>query len=81
MRTIFTYFLLIVSIQELSAQAPNIQWQKSLGGSLYDKAQSVIELSDGGFLIAGNSQSSDNDLMFNYGMLNIDPITKAIHQS
>jgi len=68
MRTIFTYFIFILCIQEISAQAPNFQWQKSLGGSFYDKGQSVIELSDGGYLIAGNSQSSNHDLAFNHGM-------------
>lgn len=68
MKTIFTYFILLLFIHKISAQAPNIQWQKSLGGSLYDKAQSVIELSDGGYLIAGNSQSSNYDLTFNHGM-------------
>lgn len=68
MRTIFTYFLFILCIQEILAQAPNIQWQKSLGGSFYDKGQSVIELNDGGYLIAGNSQSSNHDLAFNHGM-------------
>lgn len=55
-------------IQNVSAQAPNIQWEKSLGGSYYDKAYSVIELNDGGFLIAGNSQSSTNDVTFNNGL-------------
>ncbi len=68
MRIIFTYFIFLISFQKISAQAPNIQWQKSLGGSFYDKGQSVIELSDGGFLIAGNSQSSNQDLTFNHGM-------------
>ncbi len=68
MKTLFAYFFLLFTLQEALAQAPNIQWQKSLGGSYYDKAQSIIELSDGGYLIAGNSQSSDYDLTFNHGM-------------
>ncbi len=68
MRTIFTYFIFILCIQKISAQAPNIQWQKTFGGSFYDKGQSVIELSDGGYLIAGNSQSSNHDLALNHGM-------------
>lgn len=67
MKVIFTYLFLQFFIQISLAQAPTILWQKSFGGSYYDKAQSVIELNDGGYLIAGNSQSSNQDLSFNHG--------------
>lgn len=68
MKTIFTYLFLLFISQVCIAQAPNIAWQKSLGGSLYDKAQSVVELENGDLIIAGNSQSNNHDLSFNYGM-------------
>ena len=68
MKTIFTYFFIFLCTQKIFAQAPNIHWQKSLGGSFYDKAQSVIEVSNGDLIIAGNSQSSNQDLSFNHGM-------------
>ena len=34
-----------------------LQWQKSIGGSYYDEAFSVEELSDGNYIVAGNSCS------------------------
>lgn len=44
-----------------------MQWQKSVGGSLADKAYSVIQTIDGGFLIAGESSSTDGDINANKG--------------
>jgi len=35
----------------------NIQWNKTIGGSEDDDAQSVIQTADGGYLVAGNSMS------------------------
>jgi hypothetical protein len=49
------------------AQKPTIQWQKSYGGSFYDKAESIVETSDGGYVIAGHSESNDFDLSVNHG--------------
>lgn len=68
MKIIYTCFFLLFLSEIVIAQAPMISWQKSFGGSLYDKAQSVIELENGDLVIAGNSQSNNNDLNFNYGM-------------
>lgn len=45
----------------------NIQWQKTLGGSAFDAAESVITTRDGGYLISGNSKSSDLDVDENSG--------------
>ncbi len=45
----------------------NIQWQKSLGGSSWDYAYSVIETPDGGFIVAGYSSSTDGDVTGNHG--------------
>ena len=46
---------------------PNIVWQKVLGGSEDDHAYSVIQTSDGGYLIAANTHSSDGDVGENHG--------------
>jgi len=35
----------------------NEQWNKTLGGTLYDVAHAVHETSDGGFLVAGHTES------------------------
>lgn len=45
----------------------NIQWQKTLGGSGDDIAASVLTASDGGYVVAGHSNSTDGNITFNYG--------------
>ena len=45
----------------------NLQWQKSLGGSSYDYSGSIQQTNDGGYIVAGNSQSSDGDVTVNHG--------------
>jgi hypothetical protein len=47
----------------------DIEWQKSLGGSLHDGATSVILNDDGSFMIAGYTSSSDGDVSENKGMI------------
>lgn len=45
-----------------------IEWQKSYGGSsLEDCAMDVLQLSDGGFIIAAQTFSNDGDISFNNG--------------
>ena len=52
----------------LSAQiAPAIEWEKSLGGSGYDEATSISQTTDGGFIIAGWSDSNDGNVSGNHG--------------
>ncbi len=45
----------------------NIQWQKSLGGWANDFAYSIKQTSDGGFIVAGSSESTDGDVSGNHG--------------
>jgi hypothetical protein len=59
-------FFLFFGFSSLS-QKPTIQWQKSYGGSFYDKAESVIQTTDGGYVIGGHSESSNYDLTINKG--------------
>jgi len=40
----------------------NISWQKALGGALYDYATSVVQTSDGGYIVAGYAGSKDGDV-------------------
>ena len=42
-------------------------WQKSLGGSGSDEARSIQQTTDGGYIIAGNSNSTDGNLTGNHG--------------
>lgn len=63
---IFTFLFFIYSI--LSAQtAPSIQWQKALGGSQGDTANSIRQTSDGGYIMTGDSSSNDGDVIGNHG--------------
>lgn len=45
----------------------NLLWEKTFGGMEFDAAQSVNLTANGGFLIAGNSKSSDADATENAG--------------
>ena len=45
----------------------NIIWEKSYGGSLFDKCFDGIETSDGGFILVGQTQSIDGDVNGNNG--------------
>jgi hypothetical protein len=45
----------------------NIQWQKSLGGSDRDEAYSIKQTTDGGYIVAGNSNSTDGNVTGNHG--------------
>lgn len=40
----------------------DISWQKCYGGSLYERAFRIIKTSEGGYIIAGDSDSNDGDL-------------------
>jgi hypothetical protein len=59
-------FLFCYLSGSLSAQ-PTIEWQKSLGGSNTDQAEAICSLPDGGFLVAGNTRSTDGDVFGNHG--------------
>jgi len=44
-----------------------IDWQKCLGGSSTDRAHSIQQTSDGGYIVAGVTYSSDGDFSDNHG--------------
>jgi len=47
--------------------AGNIKWQKCLGGSRYDEANSVQQTADGGYIVAGDTNSIDGNVKGNHG--------------
>lgn len=58
--------------------AGGIEWLICYGGSDFDDLSSLIQTSDGHYIVAGLSWSSDGDVPFNYGsqdgwVLKLDP--------
>jgi hypothetical protein len=45
----------------------NMVWEKSLGGSLGEIASSIVQTSDGGYIVAGTTSSIDGDVTGNHG--------------
>jgi len=62
---ILTLFLCTIATM-LSSQA-TIQWQKCLGGSKGDEAYSIQQTSDGGYVMAGYTHSSNGDVTGHHG--------------
>lgn len=59
----FTDFFLIL----LSGDGSAILHQKCIGGQFNDRAYSSLQTTDGGFLIAGSTDSNTGDVSFNHG--------------
>jgi len=57
-----------------SAQAPTIQWSKCYGGTDDDEAYSVLQVSDGGYVVAGLSYSNDSDVTGNNSITGLEDI-------
>lgn len=63
MKNQLSLVVVLASVATASAQvAPAMEWQKSTGGSLNDVARSVQQTSDGGYVIAGYTMSTDGDV-------------------
>jgi len=60
-------FLPLCFLAALLSSQPNIQWQKTLGGSEDEVIQSIKKTNDGGFIIAGKTNSIDGDFSGNHG--------------
>ncbi len=59
-------------IADINAQAPAIEWQKALGGTREDGAYAVQSTIDGGYIIAGSTNSTNGDLSGVPSQLNDD---------
>jgi len=44
-----------------------VQWQKCLGGTSYENATSVAQANDGGYIVAGKTNSNDGDVSGHHG--------------
>src|SRR6185295_10121653 len=66
-RTLGVFVAAFMAAYTLHAQqAPSIEWAKCFGGSGDDKAYSIQQTSDGGFIVAGSSCSYDDDVTGNH---------------
>jgi hypothetical protein len=54
-------------IVKLNGEA-EMEWQNSYGGSSYDIAASLAQTPDGGYIMAGYSESEDGDVSGNHGL-------------
>ncbi|MFT5801093.1 MAG: gliding motility-associated-like protein [Nonlabens sp.] len=45
----------------------DIEWQRNYGGTESDRAESIEQTADGGYIVAGYSESVDGDVSGNYG--------------
>ena len=52
-------------------QSGNLQWQKCLGGSSYDYVNSIQATPDGGYIMAGQTDSNDGDVSGNHGSYDV----------
>lgn len=57
MRRYLASWLLYFTTHLLLAQEPSIVWQNTIGGSSFDYLYSVVQASDGGYLLGGYSKS------------------------
>ena len=61
-------FFVVTALSVLNALAqPNIEWQKSLGGTNADVARSITQTTDGGYMVAGYTTSINGDVSENNG--------------
>lgn len=44
-----------------------VQWEKSLGGTGYESARDIEQTADGGYIVLGETNSTDGDVIAGYG--------------
>jgi len=69
MKNVISLLVLVLAIFSSYAQQlpPAIDWQKCLGGSQNDGASRILQTTDGGYLLASITSSSDGDIPKYYG--------------
>lgn len=67
MKTKLLLLAILFSVQ-LVAQAPAIEWDRSYGGTGVDNPGSIQQTTDGGYIVAGSSNSNNGDVTGNHGM-------------
>ncbi|MEN6513014.1 PKD domain-containing protein [Methanoculleus sp.] len=60
-----------ITVSAQPEDAPEIEWQRCLGGSLEDYGRSVQQTSDGGYILTGWTNSTDSAVGENHGGIDI----------
>jgi hypothetical protein len=58
----YTFFFLFLLIPSILFAQPSIKWQKCLGGTGNDEPGGLLQTRDGGYIMAGETHSSDGDV-------------------
>jgi hypothetical protein len=74
--SIFT--VLLILINKSYAQAPNIEWQNCLGGTSLEDDTKMKQTSDGGYIIAMVTASTNGDVIGNHDVDGEGPFTSDI---
>jgi hypothetical protein len=59
------------ALASLVQAQPRIQWQKTLGGTAADNANTVRQTADGGYITVGSTSSNNGDVSGNHGVSDI----------
>lgn len=66
----YTTLIFLFSSSLVLAQ-PNVEWSYNFGGSGDDRIAGVVQTSDGHYVVAGTTNSSDNDVSANNGIWDV----------
>jgi hypothetical protein len=71
-KQLFIFLSIYFLMNDCKAQAPQVQWSKCFGGTKEDRAFSVVQTADGGFVVAGTTYSNDGDVSGLHGNFSLD---------
>lgn len=66
MKTFFTFALLLFASNGF-CQAPEMEWEKTYGGTKFDDPDDILNLGSEGFIIIGDSYSNNGDVSGHHG--------------
>lgn len=67
MKKLVGLFIILYGLLPVKAQSPAVVWQKLYGGSGAEVANSIKQTTDGGYIVAGYTTSSNGDITSNHG--------------
>ena len=63
----YTFLFLLLFVPSILSAQPSIQWQKCYGGTGNEEPGGMIQTRDGGYIMAGQTHSSNGDVSSNHG--------------